>query len=109
VRKWVILPLVTALAALAVLALLVWLGVEDARQAALLDARVREAEGRVQQTASRIFRFVQDGGPEEEVVQAFHENIEAWEELQTLRAEQSQRPEPWYARLRQEVRRRTGW
>jgi hypothetical protein len=110
-RKWLILPLGAALAALAVVAFLVWLGVEDARQAALLDARVREADFRVMQAHDRYGRLRQDKAPAEEVRQAEREWVGAENELVHLRfeREQRQRQQSWHARLLREVRRRTGW
>jgi hypothetical protein len=83
--------------------------VEDARQAALLDARVRDAENRVEQTLRRERRLIRDGAPGEQIIQAQLEEQEAWKELERLRTEQWRRRQPWHARLRQEVRRRTGW
>jgi hypothetical protein len=94
---------------LAVVTLLVWFAAEDARQAALLDARVQAAEVRVYQTESRMFRLIQDGAPVEEVVQAYQENKEAWEELRALRGERYWRRRPWHRRVLGEVRFRTGW
>jgi hypothetical protein len=108
-KKWLTLPLGTALATLAVVALLVWLAAEDAHQAALLDARVRAAEDRVAQTSRRSRQLVRDGAPEEEVVQACQEDIEALQEMKTLRTERWCRQQSWHARLAREARRRTGW
>jgi hypothetical protein len=115
-KKWLILPLG---AALAVAALLVWLWVDDARQAprraALLDARLREAEARAAQARARSIRLGElardgeDGEPEkeidEEIRQAGQEYLRAQKDQIVLRAQQK----PWHVRLRQEVRRRAGW
>jgi hypothetical protein len=108
-RKWFILPLGTALATLAVVALLVWLAAEDAHQAALLDARIRAAEDRVARTSRRSRQLVRDGAPEEEVVQACQEDIEALQEMKTLRTERWRRRQTLPARLLAEIHRRTGW
>jgi hypothetical protein len=108
-RKWLILPLGAALATLAVVAFLAWLAAEDARQAALLEAREREAKDRMEQALARDRRLRGEGAPTEEVLRADWEAGEAWEELLTLRDEQARRKQSWPARLRQEVRRRTGW
>jgi hypothetical protein len=107
-KKWLILPLIAVLATLAVVAFLAWSAAQDARQEALLDARYHEAEARVQLTESRMHRLAQGGAPREEVMQAGQENTKAWKELGALRSERARRAAPWYARLRQEVRRRTG-
>jgi hypothetical protein len=107
-KKWLVLPLGAALTALAVGAFLVWCVAKDARQSALLDARVRAADDRVEQALHRRGRLVRDGAPRREVAQAYQEEDEAWEEYQTLRTEQEQRQQPWHSRLREEVRRRTG-
>jgi hypothetical protein len=53
-RKWLILPACAGLAALAMVALLAWFAAEDARQAALLAARVREARGRAEYALDQI-------------------------------------------------------
>jgi hypothetical protein len=105
-KKWLILALG---AALAVVAILVWLGAEDARQAALLDAREREAEIRVARAFARVKVLAIDGAPAEEVGQADLEARRALAELAPLRAEQARRQESWHARLLREARRRTGW
>jgi hypothetical protein len=105
-KKWLILALVGAFAAVA---LLVWLGVQDARQEALLDSRVREAENRFEETLRRELRLFQDGAPVEQTTPAYREANEVCKELDTLRTEQWRRGQSWPARLRQEVRRRTGW
>jgi hypothetical protein len=107
-----LLPLGAALATLAVVALLAWCVAEDARQAALLDARVREAEGRVRQALDQEERLRQvvkqgiilDGAQAEEVRQAELEYQRAGTELVLLRTEQRQRQRTWRARLCQEVR-----
>jgi hypothetical protein len=116
VRKWL---LVLSVCLGLGLVVTVWLGVEDARQAprraALLDARIREAEGRAAQARERSIRLVQlvrdgeDGEPEEEIAEEIHQaGLEyqwAQKDQVLLRAQQK----PWHVRLRQEVRRRTGW
>jgi hypothetical protein len=142
-RKWLVLPVCAAPAAVAVVALLGWFAAENARQAAE-DARVRDAENRVNQAIDRAKRLNQaldraarlnealdrairlkQGGPlseelrravvepkqalEEELDQAVKEHERASRELDMLRAEQARRKQSWPARLRQEVRRRTGW
>jgi hypothetical protein len=115
-QKWLVLTLVAALATLAVVALLVWCVAKDARQAALLDARVQQAEDRVTQARDRYGRLRQDKAPAEEVRQAEREWVGAEAELDLLRFEREQRRreeerrhQSWPARLRQEVKRRTGW
>ena len=108
-RKWFILPLGAALATLAVVALLVWLAAEDARQAALLDARVREAQERAWQASVRASQLDQDGAPAEEVRQAGVERQRALTELLEALIEKAERQQSWHVRLRREVRRRTGW
>jgi hypothetical protein len=108
-RKWLVLPLGAALATLAVVALLVWFAAEDARQAALLDARIREAQERASQASVRVNQLDQDGAPAEELLQAVLERQQALEVATRLFYEQAQRQQSWHARLRQEVRRRTGW
>jgi hypothetical protein len=105
-RKWLIL---TLCAALAVAALLIWLAVEDARQAALLDASEREAELRAGRAFARVQVLTRDGAPAEEVRQAELEWHRAAGEFSMLHQEQARRSQPWHARLRDEVRRRTGW
>jgi hypothetical protein len=99
------------------LLLLAWLATEDARQAALLDIRVLEAENRALRLRSRLLWESQQEGirpiesrvPEWNREQAAREIDEAWEEFQTLRLEQQRRQDSWHVRLRREVRRRTGW
>jgi hypothetical protein len=86
----------------------VWLAAEDARQAALLDAREQEVTDRLMQALSRQDRLDQDGEPTEEVRRANGEVQQASRELTSLWAEQAWRREPWHARLIREVRRRTG-
>jgi hypothetical protein len=105
-KKWLIVALG---AGLAMVALLVWLGVEDARQAALLDAREREAEIRFARATDRLKCLVGDGAPAEEVRQADLEVYRAWGEQEMLINKQEQRWQSWHARLLAEVRRRTGW
>jgi hypothetical protein len=108
-KKWLVLPLGAALATLAVVALLVGFAAEDARQAALLDARVRDAEERYMQTSDHTGGLHQNGAPLEELYQADWEEHEARMRLQALLDERDQRQQSWHARLRREVRRRTGW
>jgi hypothetical protein len=91
------------------LVVVVWLGVDDARQTALLDARVQHARIRALGLQGRWERLMQDGAPEEEVVQAARDADRAWEEAEPLCEEQREREKSWPARLRWEVRRRTGW
>jgi hypothetical protein len=107
-KKWLILALC---ATLAVVVFLVWSAAEDARQAALLDARVRQAEDRVTQAHDRFGRLYQDKAPAEEVHQAEREWVWAEHELVHLRIERKQRQQEasWHARLLREVRRRAGW
>jgi hypothetical protein len=107
VKKW---PLILALCAgLALLALLVWLAVDDARQAALLDARIRQVQERALQASARVNQLPQDGAPAEEVLPPFEERQRALTELLELHVEQAERRQSWHARLLAEVRRRTGW
>ena len=108
-KKWLILPACATLAALAVVALLVRFAAEDARQAALLDARVQDAENRFEGTLRRELRLFQDGAPAEQTRQAYRDANEACKELDRLRTEQWRRRQTWHARLRGEVKRRTGW
>ena len=95
------------------LAFVAWLEVEDARQAATLDARIQNAAKRVIQIDDQRLRLVQNGAPAGEVAQASREVSEARAELKTLRDEKQRqeegRKEPWHTRLRREVRRRIGW
>jgi hypothetical protein len=148
-RKWLVLAGVV-LAALGLVAFLVWSAAEDARedawQKSLLDARFRDAHDRVERVSGRVNRaaaryerardrvnrLARDGAPADEVSQAradcdaakqaaddaasslYHAWQSYWfayEELreEELRRARAQRPEPWHSRLRQEVRRRTGW
>jgi hypothetical protein len=106
VRKWLILPVC---AGLAVVALLVWSGVEDARQAALLDARFQHAQSRALNLDGRLERLRQDRAPAWEVEEAERDSHEAWKEAVTLAREEWRREESWHARLLAEVQRRTGW
>jgi hypothetical protein len=75
VRKWL---LVMALSVGLGLILLVWLGMEDAREAALLDARVQDAEDRFGQAFDRRCRLIRNGAPEWEIMQARVEEGHAW-------------------------------
>jgi hypothetical protein len=68
-------------------AVIVWLGVGDARQAALLDARVREAEGRAHGAEERERSLLRGGAPAEEVAQAHAEERQAQAEVETLMRE----------------------
>jgi hypothetical protein len=138
-RKWFVLPVFAALATLAVVALLVWLGVEDARwaarQEALLDARIRDARSRVYQAGQRharasaqrdeelrnlraeIQRNEDDkerairayGKATEDVARAGQDYVRAEEEERRLVGERRRRQNSWPALLRKEIRRRTGW
>jgi flagellar basal body-associated protein FliL len=106
VRNWLfVLAVVAALG----LDLVAWFAVEDERQAAHLNARVHEAYDRTDRLQDRTTRLVHRGAPTDEVVQARLEAQEADNELRALLAEQGQREQSWPARVRQEVRRRTGW
>jgi hypothetical protein len=101
------------------LLLLAWLATEDARQAALLDIRVLEAENR----ALRLRILLEQDRQLEDIPiigmskeerkkhreQLTRERHEAWEKVQTLRLEQQRRKDSWHARLIDEARRRTGW
>jgi hypothetical protein len=91
VKKWLIL---TVCAALVVAALLVWFGVEDARQAALLDGRIEEAAARVRRLEGREPELLIGGAPVEDVMTAHIEEVKARAELQTLRQEQERRRQP---------------
>jgi hypothetical protein len=88
------------------LALVVGLGVDDAWQAARLEARTRDAEEWARQTSERSRLLHQNGAPLEELFQADQEEREARVRLQALREKQPW--ESWHARLLGEVRRRTG-
>jgi hypothetical protein len=85
-KKWLVLPLIAVLATLAVAAFLAWCVAEDARQAALLDARVRGAWERAVQASDRAGRLRQDKAPAEEVQQSEREWLEAELELVGLRS-----------------------
>jgi hypothetical protein len=106
VRKWLL--LLAAVVALGT-ALLVWFAVEDARQEAALDARIRDTGGWVVQAEAREERLRRDEAPAEEVRRAARESEEAWEEAFAVDRERRRRAESWYGQLRQEVRHRTGW
>jgi hypothetical protein len=108
-KQWLILPLGAAVATLAVVALLVWLGAEDARQAALLDDRIEQEYARVNDLEDRELRLVTEGAPAEEVRQAARAIEEAEQDLVALQKERIRRHQTWHARLLREVRRRTGW
>jgi hypothetical protein len=113
-KKWLILAVCAGLATLAVVALLVWCVAEDARQAALLDARVREADFRAMQAFDRVIvcrRWYSRAHTTsaEEVHQAELEYQRASTELDSLKVERARRQQSWHARLLHEVRRRTGW
>jgi uncharacterized protein HemX len=106
VRKWLlVLAVVVALG----LALVTWLGVEDerqaARQAAILHAREQEAV----QRERRAFETRVRARTPEEVSRAIQEQKEARAEVNKAVAEEDRRNQSWHARLRAEVRRRTGW
>ena len=101
-RKWLILALC---AGIAVAALLVWFAVQDARQAAAFDARIREAESRSLRLQGRLERLGRDGAPEGEMAQAAGDRDEARQEVETLHREQRRREESWPACLFYETRR----
>src|SRR5262249_4493734 len=105
-RKWLILTLGAALAAAA---LLVWLGVEDARQATLLEIQKLQAVSRGLRAETQLERLTRDGATEEEVAESAQEADEAWADVERLSREQARRQQSWHARLVREVRRRTGW
>jgi hypothetical protein len=104
-RALILLALVAGLG----LALAVGFGVEDARQAALLDARIHAADTRVSLLIRDERQLVRDGAPEDRYVQLHREEEEAWKHLQTLRTERWRRQQSWHVRLLREFRRRTGW
>jgi hypothetical protein len=85
----------------------------NARQEALLGARLLEADSRARQTFDRVDQLRQDGAPAEEVHQAELEYQRAAVELLALRVEidieRRRWQDSWHARLLREVRRRTGW
>jgi hypothetical protein len=104
-------------AGLALVALLVWFTADDARQAAILDARVRQAEARVNETEDLIWEAVRRDAPRDEqevelmkadVYRARMVAVEAQREYQALVQEQRRRQQSWPARLRREIRRRLG-
>jgi hypothetical protein len=105
VRKWLILPLG---AALALVALLVWLAAEDARQAALLDTRILEARDRYWMLRVRELDLNMDGAYRR-AGEVGLERIKAQVEFETLETERRQRQNSWPARLRGEVRRWLVW
>jgi hypothetical protein len=106
VRKWLhTLALIVGLG----LTLVVGLGVEDARQAAWLDAREEEAADRFVRALSRQNWLDHHGAPAEEVRPADLEVGQASRDFKVLWAEQERRNNSWHARLFREVRRRTGW
>jgi hypothetical protein len=106
VKKWLL--LLAAVVGLGTM-LVAWFAVEDARQVELLNAREVEADMRAEQAFDRAERLVQDGAPAGEIRQADVERERALAESALLRLELGQRQLSWYARLRAEVRRRTGW
>src|SRR5262249_48278856 len=91
----------SSVTAVAVVAFLVWLGVQD--------ARVREARSQLRQAHHQEEKLRQDGAPAEEVQQATREYQWAGEDLKWLYAERDLRQDSWHARPLREVRRRTGW
>jgi hypothetical protein len=105
-KKWLILTLG---AGRALVALLVGLAAEDARQAALLDDRIEQGYARVDKLADRQLRLVTEGAPAEEVHQAALAIEEAEQDLLDLQKERHRRRQTWHARLLREARRRTGW
>jgi cell division septum initiation protein DivIVA len=105
-KKWLVLA---PCAALAVVATLVSLGVEDARQADLLEIQRLQAASRALRAEARQERLARDGATEEEFRQPVQEADEAWADVERLSREQLRRRNTWHARLLSEVRRRTGW
>jgi hypothetical protein len=79
---------------------------DQARAAAELG---RTAEGRFEQALTRERPLTEDDAPEGEVRQADREARRAIAEFVDLWTEQQQREASWHARLRREVRWRTGW
>jgi hypothetical protein len=107
VRKWLLaLPLCVGLA---LVALLVWFGVEDAGQAALLDAREQEASARLDDLKARARQVVRAGAPEDDLTQTRVLIQETRLELEAIRVEQERRRRSWDRRLLWEIRRRVGW
>jgi hypothetical protein len=108
-RKWLLLLAVFITLGTAVI---VWLGVEDARQADLLDAQVRRASDRLNQADDRFLRaharMVVEGDADD-LLRAEAEQAEAGYALQALTMEQYLRQQTWHARLLREARRRAGW
>jgi hypothetical protein len=90
-------------------ALLAWFAAEDARQAALLDARVGEARERAEQALDLMNQLEQNRAPAAEVRRADEEYREALTEIKSLSVERARRQQSWPARLLREARRRTGW
>jgi hypothetical protein len=104
-KKW---HIVALCAGLAVVVLLVWLGVEDARRGALLGARAREAHSRVHELIQGEERLRQEGAPEREINQVRQELRKALEEVAALETERYRRQQSWRSRLPWEARH-TGW
>jgi hypothetical protein len=84
---------------LALVAVLVWLGVEDARRGALVDARAREAHSRVHDLIQGEERLRQEGAPEREINQVRQELRKALEEASALETERHRRQQSWRSRL----------
>jgi hypothetical protein len=104
-RKFLLLPaLVIGLG----MALLVWAEVRGARQAALFDARFRQAQDRLYQAKLRLY-WAERHQSADDIERARKDSEEAWEEVLPLVEEYHWRHSSWPARLREEVRRRTGW
>jgi hypothetical protein len=91
------------------LAFPVGFAVEDAREAATLDARIQDAKGRARETLGREEWLVRCNAPDEGVLQAQWERREADMEVESLCREQWRREDSWHARLLAGVRRHTGW
>jgi hypothetical protein len=104
-RALILLALVAGLG----LVLAAGFGVEDARQSALLDARIHAADTRVSLLIRSEHQLVRDGAAEDRYVQLGREEEEAWNDLQTLRTERWRRQQAWHVRLLREFRHRTGW
>ena len=97
------------LAGVAVVALLAWFAAEDARQAALLDARFQDARSRSSALVYRLQRLRDEGEPTEEFWRTARELREACKAADALSREKRRREESGPARLYYEVCRRAGW
>ncbi len=80
-----------------------WVGAPDWRS---LDARIAEARSCTRSRRAHFYRLVVEGAPGDELEQASVEMKQAEQGEAEL---VSQRTFSWHARLRREVRRRTGW